>query len=959
MPAVLTVAFVTALTLQQTPIPQRTAQRPQPVGAEEGLFPYNCDASDLRFGDVVTLVDGSKHAGKVMEWANQVLLYEAGTAPLMFAVPDVQGFQFRRENRHKAAPNLPDLTVAYIERLPRTPSFHGHVVTENGLSKLDLDPAGLSWGPAPGSPVTFRVHVLNAGFAASAPVPCRVLVDDAEIATAAIPALQPRAEHVVEAKWTWQDGAGRVRAEIDPSGTTPEIVRWNNTRSEPISALAVAVVVAKDRYDAFKSLRNVVDSFCFEDWVRYQICALNGLFRASTYPSSPQGAVERLRCDRIVVVDDPANKQQRVQWEASLRRDGRPEGLAEYDALAAWGKSGSKEVLEQEALRIDWAELQELCRQLGLIDLNKTDTTVEQCMVRDNRGRYVQRCHLFPNRATLMYTVGGFPLDEVSVGALNKMQGRPRGFRGDFLYQLPAKVMLEVLSNAGTPLAGVTVDVFQLASEGENAGTICGLGDEDPLYSGLTDSDGRFSLLDSQTPAHQTPNGFELRPNPFGKIAPDGANGLLLLRLRRERAEEFYFFRLYDCNLAYLRGERESHVHQIRTRLAEPDAPVGPPYTAVRMPVRTSEMPPLQVCWRFPEDTSFESVEEFRVYKRTGLADNAAKPWTLASVLPFSPTLPKLCVEGTYFDEFRYDGPYSLDTFYAVSLVDERGRESNLAAQGCLTYGKDCVSFAMDAETAYITLDGPGPAQMLCWDGAMGTQHFGVRTRAFKGYKPAFAGVAVARDGRLIVADPVNHVLAIYNRADLTELLPNRPWWPGFPSDKPGEFYEPADVAIDAADRLIVADRNNNRVQILDSHGQFVGLLDGDFRFEGPHAVAYGNGHVCVTDRLGTRCRVYELQDSEAKFVRELPPLVEADRALVSKTGLIYVAGRASKDGTGGILVFTPRDGTAALDHVETEDIMGGFHRPRGLYIYPGSSADDWAYFVNQFPFDVRRCKLK
>lgn len=948
-----------ALLLVETPLFRIAPREYEPAGSDERVFSYRCDVAALRFGDMVTLQDGSKYLGKAMEWADQILLYDGNLRPRAFRAEDVGQFELRRLPRHKAAPASADLTVAYVERLPRDPHWHGHVIVEDGLPKTDITGEGVAWHPMPGARVTFRAHILNAGGAASREAPCRAFIDEQGLGEAVIPPLEPGKEHILEWSWNWQEEPHSLRVEVDPENRGAEAIRWNNTFVEPVQAIAVTVVVARERHEAFQAARNLIDSFCFEDWVQYQLRCLNGLFRASAYPSAPQGALERVRCDRIVIVEDPADPRQRAEWEPLTRREGKASGLAEYGALLQWGKLSAEENLERSALRVDWLQLQDLARQLGLIDLRVTDTTVDQCMVQDQRGRYVQCRHQFPNRATLLYTAGGFRLDELSVGALNQMLGRPRGFRGDFLYQLPGTMAIEVLSNAGTPLSGVAVDVFQLAAEGDDAGSITGHRGGDPLYSGDTDAAGRFTLPSMQTPAHKTPNGFELRPNPFGKIAMDGSNGLLLVRLRLGKAEEYYFLRLYDCGVAFLRGERDAYVRQLNTRFGTPDAIASPPYTAMRMPVRASDLPPLQVCWRLPEGSPVGMAEEFRIYKRTGFADHEARPWTLSSVLRPTPTLRKLCVDDVYFDAVRGDGAYSWETFFGVSMVDHEGRESSLSPAGCLAYDKDCVGFAIVAETGYITLAGEGEAQMLCWDGDIGTQHYGVRTRNFKGYRPEFAGIAVAKDGRLIVADPANHVLALYDRGDLSELIPSRPWWPGYPSDEPGGFYEPTDVAVADGGHILVADRNNHRVQILDSRGRFLGLLDDGFRFEGPHALGCANGHVCVTDKQGSRCRVYRLEDANATFVRELPPLIKADRALVSKTGKVYIAARAAEDGSSGILVFNPSGDSAALDHVETKDTMGPFWRPRGLYVYSGGSAEQWAYFVNEFPFDVHRIKLE
>lgn len=930
----------------------------RPVGEKEGLFSYRFEKGDLCYSDILTLRDGSQRLGKAMEWANQVLLCEADGNVVAFPVGKVEQFEFRRAGRHKNRPALPDLTVAYVERLPRDPSWHGHVINRDGMEVLDLDVTETAWRPAVGSIVTFRTHVLNAGGTESARAPFRVLIDGAELTAGEIPPLDAGKEHVVEVSWPWQDGRHTLRIELDPEGTTPEIVRWNNTFVESIDAQPVAVVVSSDRYEAFKSTANIVDSFCFEDWLQYQLRVLNALFAASVYPSTPDGIQERVRCDRIIVVSTRQEGSAEDALQATLRRGSSPDGLAEYAALWKLGPLYEEEYPAYDALKVDWDGLQHLGRELGLVDLSATDTTIQQCMVRDRNGRYVQRRHVFPWRRSMMYTAGGFLFDERSAAALQRNKGRPRGFHGDYLYQLPDKIRVEVRSNAGTPLPGTQVDVYQLMSEGEHAGAVAGLGGTDPLFSVQSGPDGRVSLLDRPAPSHTTPAGYELRPNPFGKISVDGSNGLLLLRLQHGASEEFHFLRLFDCNVAYLRGHTSDYVHRLSTHFGAAAAPNPPPYAAVIMEDRSSDEPPAQVIWKLPPDSAPRTIQEFRVYRRTSFGGEDAKPWTLVNVVREQKGRWNLRVDGDYFEEFRYDGPYSLDTFYAVSAVDRQGRESSLSASAYIAYDKKSYKLAMDVEAAYVTLTGDGPCQMIRWDGVAGSQPFGLRTRRFEGYTPSFGGVAMMPDGRLVVSDPRNHVLAFYDRGDLVALLPQRAWWPGFASDEQGEFDLPADVAADDVGNLYVADRNNDRVQVLDAQGRFLELLDGDFLFEGPHAVGYANGHLCVTDKNGTRCRVYDVQSPDHRLVGELSALVGADRGLVSSTGNVYISGQDESSGTSGILVYRPEEQSLVFDRVETSGTMGKYHRSRGLYQYRGGAAN-LGYFVNQFPFDVRRCDLK
>jgi peptidylamidoglycolate lyase len=78
--------------------------------------------------------------------------------------------------------------------------------------------------------------------------------------------------------------------------------------------------------------------------------------------------------------------------------------------------------------------------------------------------------------------------------------------------------------------------------------------------------------------------------------------------------------------------------------------------------------------------------------------------------------------------------------------------------------------------------------------------------------------VAVAPNGDFYVSDGYgNHRVAKFS-AQGEYLLD----W-GKAGDKPGEFDTPHGITIDSRGRILVADRSNNRVQIFDSNGKFLG----------------------------------------------------------------------------------------------------------------------------------------
>src|SRR5262245_9445918 len=306
---------------------------------DRDLLPYESQRADLNFCDVVTLKNDAEHIGKVMEWADKVLLYKADGRPHAFDVSQVKQFEFRRFARQNVRPDAWDLTVAYVERLPRDPSWQGRVTYKDGLPTVDPALTALDATLKDGTNAIFKIHVLNAGQKKSAEVGCKVSIDDKVINTAKIPPLNPGATHAVECTWSWQGGQHKLRVNIDADKN--DIPAWNNTYEEPTQAVSLAVVIDKTEYARFAANMNLVDTYSFEDWMQYQIHSLNGLFSESRYPTSPDGIKERLRLDRIIITDDPMDEQVRATWSNALRQRGQAGGLPEYGALLIFEDSGT------------------------------------------------------------------------------------------------------------------------------------------------------------------------------------------------------------------------------------------------------------------------------------------------------------------------------------------------------------------------------------------------------------------------------------------------------------------------------------------------------------------------------------------------------------------------------------------------------------------------------------------
>lgn len=108
--------------------------------------------------------------------------------------------------------------------------------------------------------------------------------------------------------------------------------------------------------------------------------------------------------------------------------------------------------------------------------------------------------------------------------------------------------------------------------------------------------------------------------------------------------------------------------------------------------------------------------------------------------------------------------------------------------------------------------------------------------------------IAVAADGRLYVADG-------YGKGYIHRYSAEREYLGSFggPGEGNGQFRTPHGVAVDnndAKSRVLVADRENNRVQAFDLDGNFLSILPVEFRR--PCGVAVGNdGRLAIPELAG------------------------------------------------------------------------------------------------------------
>ena len=188
--------------------------------------------------------------------------------------------------------------------------------------------------------------------------------------------------------------------------------------------------------------------------------------------------------------------------------------------------------------------------------------------------------------------------------------------------------------------------------------------------------------------------------------------------------------------------------------------------------------------------------------------------------------------------------------------------------------------------------------------GAIGTRH----SPKFQAPFNHPTGVAVAPDGDIYVSDGYGNSVVHRFAADGT----HRATW-GRPGSGPGEFTTPHAVVVDARDRVLVADRENNRVQLFDREGTYLGEW-GD--------LYHPDGH--LRRRPGT-----DLRDRSDPAPQPLCAGRHVDRAL--PRGVEHRPRHRGQHGRGPL----PRGDAAKSDHAADAGRVGR----RSIWKHPSTSA--------------------
>jgi hypothetical protein len=554
------------------------------------------------------------------------------------------------------------------------------------------------------------------------------LIDDLEMDSGYVMGLDHGDSITRTLTWRWDKGNRTISFVVDPDDQIEEISENNNSLEDRTNALFLEILVHPYVYEAFDKRVNLTGSYSFEDWIQAQFETMNQRLKEAVYPETPQGVLDQVRIDSIVVTTTLNG------WavESPLDYDGGwTFGVAEDDHHTPQdeARESAEDYAARFASRVDWGLIHELTHQLGIIDLYRLDLSASWGnRVLDRDGLPLLMGFSWPNPG-LMGGGDTYPHNDPTyysshtAVALNRHAGYRRGYYGEYLFDIPKRNYIQVLDNRGDPIPGAQVEMYQTRYD---------LIDDVPEIVGQTDAEGIFIIPNRPAQEVTTETGHTLRDNPFGLIDVVGLNGRFLVRISKDNQESFHWLDITQFNLAYWHGYTEAYTFTIETHLP----PIGAPFPPGEL-MGLVEGDDVQLGW---EASPSPDIVGYNVYR-------AEEP-----DYPFEKVAERLTT-------LSYGDRLKKTSRYAVTAVSASGLESgftNVFRAPWLFISRD-VAFSQPVGRRII-LDAHGGAlihqlpdeRFVGW---VGSEHLGlVGSRALA--LNAQGQMAIASgDGRLVALD--------------------------------------------------------------------------------------------------------------------------------------------------------------------------------------------------------------
>jgi hypothetical protein len=419
--------------------------------------------------------------------------------------------------------------------------------------------------PEVGSRVDWVAHLLNRGTATAAAVPYVWRVDGEQAAAGVVDV--PPGQTVVTFPWDWTFDRHLVTFEMLPPPQLADASRDDDALTVASDALALGIWIQQGVYDWMAT----GDRPGFERWIQREVGRWNRILERAVYPTTPRGALDRIRLENVVVLPDgqgPRNHELTHDLYWFFRSSsGDPRFLAAY--------------APPETLADSTIVLHELLHQRGLTDLYAYDvlhgfgetqdgssrsdsrvliaeagrpivgTSLMPAIVRGPEGLLVYRAQINGLMGTLYRASAN--LTEHCANGLNRNAGRRTpvwfdqwgnrlggfanaGDRDNYVNLLPRVTDVRLVDETGASVRGAAVDVYMDHSPWTYTKVYTATPDRTYASDALGVVSLPGDLLDGLPPAAAPPK-----------------SQVMVLGVRTDRARGYAFVPLHDLNLAYFR----------------------------------------------------------------------------------------------------------------------------------------------------------------------------------------------------------------------------------------------------------------------------------------------------------------------------------------------------------------------------------------------------------------------
>lgn len=672
-------------------------------------------------GDRVVLKDGTVLTGVYVRdegvrytvWDS----FDEVGGPIARTIPydDVKEAKLRRGDEWDRQPDLPDLSITCIEQNPKLPGLHGQIhydqygaatirprnpeaarmvhVGQDAVIRPEAVVAPMKFKREIGDRVTLTAHVRNVGFTAAEPFEVVWSIDGEEVhrekRTASLEEME-----VATFDYTYEWAKDHPYVTVRLETGQDEIATINNELTDPMWGFAYTFIVSKPRAWAWHEHRSAYGTFSFDDFYQWHVQIMNLLFEHSRYPAVPEGPRARVRLDRILYVDNPAQAQEDLFRDDGIRYD-----------QGGWTWNDSPEELKSKQVappshewrnQTEWSLPHELGHQLGLIDWYNFDTQGIEghpCSWPDN-GKYVSHFQDMPYQ--MMHWHGPQLFGEVDAAYLDMTWDKPRGYFGDHVWAIPAECFLRVIDVNGDAVAGARVEVFQRGVQIDKDGPVdvqqgvkfrpviedgnFGVPmPPEPVIMGETDNDGVLRLPNRPTTPCKTLNGFRRQPNPFGNMNVVGQRGVMFVKVTKPdgSSPQFFSIDLFNYNVAWFRGQKKDFTQVLQTPWGP--AAGGPPAPrSVAAKYTADDKQQVRVTWAPAEERPrhyLDDVVAYKIYRRVSDDCLNDKPWFCVATVNPQQREAVVDLAATLPDEVYWFGRTER---FAVSAVGRNGTEGEL-----------------------------------------------------------------------------------------------------------------------------------------------------------------------------------------------------------------------------------------------------------------------------------------